>query len=158
MFLRIKRSIGPDSACYDLKLSVEDLMRALNLKDKPCVIELGVENVDAEIIASARPSENDYAGIDIDANTKNGQLYYLGNFELPNMDYENDIVARLYAGNAEYETDSPIALAKHSIKTENQQEKYTSPDSPTKIVYVDTELAQFRRWENTLTAPEHAED
>lgn len=158
MFLRIKHDVGIDSTRYNIKLSVEDLMKALNLKDKPDTIELGVENSDAEIIACARPPENEYAGIDVDAYTKNGQLYYLANFELPNMDYKNDITARLYAGNAEYETDAPIALAKHNIHPENQQEKYTSPDSPTKIVYIDTELAQFRRWENTLTAPEHAED
>lgn len=135
-------------------------------KYKAQSVALNVTRDDVTLTAMVYPGENEYVGLDVDAySEKDDMLYYLGNFELPSPTYENSIAARLYAGNSQFETDSPVALVRHDVKnktkTEENIRKYeNSHDGPHKIVYVDTDLAQYRNWTGTNEdeLPEHVED
>lgn len=151
----------------EFTLSLEQLLKAIGKdKYKANAVALNVTRDDITLTAMAYPGENEYVGIDVDAHSeKDDMLYYLGNFELPSPTYENSIAARLYAGNSQFETDSPIALVRHDVKdkekTEENIKKYeNSPFGLHKIVYVDTELAQYRIWKGAgeKDLPEHMED
>lgn len=151
----------------ELTLPLDVLLKAIGKdKHKAQSVALNITKDDVTLTAMTYPGENEYVGIDVDAHTKkDDMLYYLGNFELPAPDYENSIAARLYAGNSQFETDSPIALVRHDVKdkekTEENIKKYeNNTDGPHKIVYVDTDLAQYRNWTGTNEdeLPEHVED
>lgn len=151
----------------ELTLPLDVLLEAIGKdKCKAQSVALNVTRDDVTLTAIAYPGENEYVGIDVDAHSKkDDMLYYLGNFELPSPTYENSIAARLYAGNSQFETDSPIALVRHDVKdkekTEENIRKYeNSPFGLHKIVYVDTELAQYRTWNGAgeKDLPEHVED
>lgn len=155
-----------------LEVTLEDLINRCtpifsNLEERDCCeIKLNVKKDGMALFATARPNENEYVGLDVDATTEDGaQLYYLGNFELPCPTYENSIAGRLYAGDARFETDSPVTLVRHDVQNKEKIDanikKYgNSPFGPHKIVYVDTELAQYRNWTGTKEdeLPEHVED
>lgn len=109
--------------------------------------------------AYAFPYEEDYPGIYIDGISGNHQ-FCLANVELPNESYPQDFAARLYAGCEEYECDSPIALVKSNCQGQRPNgDSFSEGENLTKIVYVDTDFAQFRPWrEDGRPEPEHAED
>lgn len=93
--------------------------------------------------------------------TVNENYFYFASVMMPNRKAPNDFVAQLYAGDASYEADCPIAMVKSCASGRNPSGKaYSAGKGLTKIVYVDPEVAvaQYRPWRENLSMPEHAEE
>lgn len=143
------------------KVSIEDVEKALGLKETETV-RLGMQKGQAEMHAGICPKEEEYMGIDIDADIA-GDPMYLGNFELPCDTYPDRIAARLYAGHHAYETDEPIAIVTHDVTDRALMEERMArhADRPMrKLIYVEGRLADARQWTEGGEGcmPEHAED
>ena len=139
----------------DIAVPIASIARHMGLGGDVTEAELVVANKAGELSASVDATDCQYPGLTIDGYNADGDQLWLAEAELPNESYPTAVSARLYAGYAGQEFDGPIALVKHDIS------KPPAPDgtkAPTKIVYVDTETAQYRSWRETSPMPEHAED
>lgn len=147
---------------------IKELMEILLPNYKPDdvrEIRLEIEEKDCGVLrAEIDNKEKDYPGIYLTATDKNGRQFELAQAELPNEDNPDKAVARLYAGDLDYEYDGPIAMVKHKMNLDSaelERRKEAAKHAVIghhKIVYVDTDTAQYRVWRETGAAPEHAED
>lgn len=96
------------------------------------ILGVAVESNEASLEASWVGGD-EFPGINVNATTTDGRYYALMNSELPNSD-NPFITTRLYAGNSELETDSPIVFMAHGERDE--------ADESRRIVYVDYDLAK----------------
>ncbi len=137
------------------RISLDTLLDIMKISkdDTDCVI-LKISQDGNDLAASAPVHEAEYPGVALDAHDAHGRTIYLANAELPNDDYPGTSVARLYAGYAEIETDAPIAAVFTPMRGTVLPEYRPAP---TKLVYVDTELAQYRPWDHRAH-PEHLEE
>lgn len=135
-------------------IAVQDLLDKFWFSDYDVQsVGISVRRGSMELKATACPNEKEYPGISLDG-TNNGTNLWIANAELPNKDDTDNIRARLYAGYEGSEFDGPIALVRHNVKTVPKPAK----KPPTKIVYIDTDAAQYRPWRENKPMPEHAED
>lgn len=144
------------------RVDIADLIRVLGLKGfmSPESVALVVEKDDMRLIAKTDTNEQDYPAITIDGEA-NGDAYYLAQAELPNESYPTCMTARLYAGNSEYEVDSPIAITLHECTdSEMVKRRKAAYDESymTKLVYVDYDEAQAKQWKSSENMVEHRED
>ena len=136
-------------------ISLETLLNTLGIdKDSADCVILEITQDGNDLTASAPVHEAEYPGIALDAHDNHNRVIYLANAELPNDDYPDTSVARLYAGYAQFETDAPIAAVFTPMRGSVLPEY---KPAPTKLVYVDTELAQYRPWDHDAH-PEHLEE
>lgn len=76
------------------------------------------------------------------------RAYTLGNFELPSEELEYPFVtSRLYAGDEETETDSPVAIMVHPLRKDGDNSK--------RLICVDRDFASARSWENAEVGELH---
>lgn len=149
---------------FPLKELMEILLPSYKLDDIQ-EIQLEIEEKDCGVLrAEIDSKEKDYPGIYLTATDKNGRQFELAQAELPNTENPDKAVARLYAGDLDYEYDGPIAMVKHEMNLDSaelERRKEAAKHAVVghhKIVYVDTDTAQYRVWRETGAAPEHAED
>lgn len=148
------------------RLKLKDVLDALGIHGAAEEAGLMIEKNGQMLYASTMPNEEEYPGIMVDGKVRyevgdvtSGDLFWLGNFELPNPTYPHDMTARLYAGSASYEHDGPIALVKHQCDDmETNMKRANDNKAYHKIVYIDTEIAQDRPWAEAEPMPEHVED
>ena len=139
---------------------LQKLMSALGLNpdNPPVEINLYAEKNGERLVANVATRDDEYVGIYIDGFDSDGNPLYLAHCELPTESAPDSIEARLYAGYADYETDVPIAVVTHDIRDRKRlHERAESNKGYTKIVHVDTEVAQSRRMIEGMRI-EHAED
>lgn len=148
------RTLDGKEAVYTLDM----ILAALGVTGQVTQVDMVVKKDGRSLVATATPVNDEYPSIYVDGEIEGSERFYLANFELPNVSYPNDMVARLYAGAAGHEYDGPIALVKHTVDTQKLAERTASDKSLTKVVYVDTEMAQYRSWNERLPMPEHVED
>ena len=143
-------------------LSIRKLLETLGMdaNELPTELSIFVSKNGNTLLATCNPCEQDYASITTDGFDSNQNRLWLTQTELPNEAYLHSISARLYAGYAKYEADSPIALTIHDVKDrEKLRQRISDPKHTyTKIVHVDTGIAQYRPWRAAYELPEHAED
>lgn len=144
------------------RFTLQDIIKALGLPSVPEEIILSCEQHGNCLTASVEPKEAEYPGITVDATDSSGRQMYLANAELPNECFPDSITTRLYAGDSEFENDGPIAITKTKLMTDDdlsvRAEQTKGGRALTKIVYVNTETAQYRPWMENRDMPEHAED
>ena len=121
-----------------------------DLDKMPNTIALIVKKEDKHLIAETYPYETEYPGINVDA-THDAHKLYITNIELPSVTCPKAITARLYAGYDAFETDGPIAIVKHTLQDKATLKALTTrakegKPMPTKLVYIDTDVSQFRPW------------
>lgn len=145
--------------------TLQELLQALGVPAETAVLSFDMTQDDISLSVQLDAEETEYPGICVDGMDARGRKLYLGNFELPNKSYPGQIASRLYAGYAGFETDSPIAIVTHDVKhsgkrliRETDFRRTNRP--PTKLVYIDTDLAAARNWKDTDSKkmPEHLED
>ncbi len=145
-----------------IAVSLPDLLKALGQNKAVSTIGLSVTQNQQSLVATLSPDESDYPSITIDGVDKQNNPVYLTTVELPNADNPDAMTARLYAGVAEYETDEPIAFVRHKVDDpefiQNHTRRKAAGEPVTKIVYVDTDAAQYRPWKGSENLPEHTED
>lgn len=104
-------------------------------------------------------ADSQYPNICVDG-TAGKKRFYLTNAEMPNPSYPHSFASRLYAGSAEHETESPIAMVQcdiHELDYAFRSAKATEPLR--KIVYFDTDLAIAKPWVYSETGlPEHEQE
>lgn len=122
--------VGNATKQYDAK----NLFDGLGLgKLETVTVEKGNTSIFATICVDPK-----YPGIDIDG--KDGErLLYLANVELPNED-QPAIASRLYAGDAETETDSPIAMV--------LDYRRMAFDNTKRVIYIDQRLSEAREYDD----------
>ncbi len=154
----VQISIETREGVYNI--SAEELGKLLGLRKREAInaVKVTLSQGNKSLFAIAEPDE-EYPAITVDGEADE-KKFFLANIELPNPMYPNDFTSRLYAGCANYETDGPIAIVKSRIDGKKPSGKaYVDGDILTKIVYVDTDEAQYRPWKGDLTQlPEHVED
>lgn len=145
------------------EISLQDILRFAGVTEKgednvySVQTILRDEETGAELKTSVNFSEY-FPGITVDGSFK-GKDFYLANVELPNSDYPEDFVSRLYAGCADYESDAPIAMTKSNIYGEGPDFKsFSEFEKHTKIVYIDEDYAMAQTWTCAPFLREHAED
>ena len=143
----------------DVALPLDTLLRLANVEGEAIEVELVVATSDGELSASVDLLDKYYPGMTLDGYDKDGNKLWLANADLPNEEDTKNIVARLYAGYSAREYDGPIAMATHDISNPpSGRAAMTHTAVPTKIVYVDTTVAQWRPWIEEGPVPEHVED
>lgn len=110
---------------------VEKMMEK-NLDGECCILGIAVES-DGVCLEASWVGGDEFPGIDVNAMKDNKTYYTLMGAELANSD-NPFITTRLYAGNAELETDSPVAFMAHGERKEN--------DDSRRIVYADYDLVK----------------
>lgn len=145
------------------EISLQDILKMAGMQGKSeddiysVQTILRIEETGTELKSSANRSDH-FPGITVDGAFK-GKDFYLANVELPNSDYPDDFVSRLYAGCADYESDAPIAMAKSNIYGEGPDFKsFSEFEKHTKIVYIDEDYAMAQTWTCAPFLREHAED
>lgn len=148
-----------------VKLSLNDILSMIECggRGDPDAVALVLSQDGAALHAQAPIGEREYPGISVDCVDANGERLYQTGTELPNQDYPDRVVSRLYAGYAAYETDEPIACVSSKLLGEagldKAAESSNKKHTPTKIVYIDTSLAASRPWPGSQDGkPEHLED
>lgn len=149
-----KVSITVDTGDAVSVIGLDDLLAAFGIHGDPDTVALTVTQDGVSLKATTEPKETEYPNITVDAYDAAGEEIYLGNFELPCESMPDGIAARLYAGYAALETDSPIAIVKHKLRSqadlaEKQNWYQKSHSGPVKLVHVDMELAHARNWNGT---------
>lgn len=104
-------------------------------------------------------ADSQYPNICVDG-TAGKKRFYLTNAEMPNPSYPHSFVSRLYAGSAEHETESPIAMVQCDIHEQDYAFRSNKKAEPMcKIVYIDTDLAVANPWVYSETGlPEHVQE
>lgn len=142
------------------RIPLQDILEAFFEKDRKEDDVLNVTAVlkrDEMTLEAAVNADPEYPNIYVDG-TFGKKRFYLNNAEMPNPSYPHAFVSRLYAGNAEHETDSPIAMAQCDICESYLANSKTAPKPRHKIVYVDTDLAVAKPWVySSEELPEHEE-
>ena len=140
--------------------SMEHLMRLLGLPDIQ-KIGIRIENQDnVQLDATAFVHNMEYPGIDIDACDTSGERIYLTRVDLPNESFPDTIAARLYAGYACYECDTPIAIVPTRLLNKKELAKRADANqnatySPAKLIHIDYDLARPCPWNDTEHLREH---
>lgn len=111
---------------------LEEMMER-SLGGKIQIWGISVKKEDTALEASISGGD-DFPGMDINAVTDDGRLYVLANAELKNSD-NPFLTTRLYAGNTEFETDSPVVFMAHGERNKEDDSK--------RAVYVDKGLVSI---------------
>lgn len=98
---------------------------------------------DGKSLTASTSVQPDYVGMYLDG-ADGGRELSLAHAELPSMDYSS-FTTRLFAGDTETETDSPIALMLHGTRPDEDESR--------RLVYIDGDYAAARDWR---TAPRFA--
>lgn len=140
--------------------SMEQLIQQLGLPD---IQEIGIriENQDGvQLDTTASVDDMKYPGIDIDACDASGEQIYLTRAQLPNESFPDTITARLYAGYACYESNSPIATIPTRLLNKKELARRADANqnaaySPAKLIHIDYDLARPCPWNDTEHLREH---
>lgn len=154
--MKLKVKVRNGNKVVDKEITEEQLSTIVGGRIQS--VTLCVNHDGHELQAYASENE-DVAGICIDGKSGDN-LFYLANVETPGEYYEDSFVARLFAGNCNYETDSSIALVKSKADGKKPDGTPYAINGPlTKIVYIDRDCAVAREWnEQTENLSEHMED
>lgn len=143
------------------KIPIEEIFKEYGISF-PNSVCLEMEHEGMKLLAETSVDEADYPGIDIDAKDKNGKDIYLANVEFPNETFPDAIAARLYAGYADFETDSPIALTKTVLREKDEVDRLddvtATLNGMRKYVHVDYDAAVARNWKSNDNLEEHVEE
>lgn len=130
---------GADAKHIEVSISPEEILRLSgygSAKANAAILELEQEDK-GKVYATSSDNGPEYVGIYLSAE-KNGRLYELAHAELPTPDNKN-ITARLYAGDQDTETDSPIAMTQCGPRKNG--------DNSRRVVYIDTGFAVTKDWD-----------
>lgn len=159
--MEIKPQITIETLTKTYDIDIEALCKLIGISNTKDIytIKIILSQGDKNIIAYACPGEGaPFAVVD---GTTNENYFYFASVMMPNEKAPNDFVTQLYAGDASYEVDCPIAMVKSCASGQNPSgEVYSAGKGLTKIVYVDPEVAvaQYRTLKDETLCPEHAED
>lgn len=132
-------------------LSLSELLEAAGI-DAAAWVEMHIlDGKGRDLEAYVSLDENEYPGMTIDGYDENNNHYWLANVDMPNEDYGDRFQARLYAGREDCEYDGPVAIV--NSKTGEPAQR----DVRKKIIYIDTETAEVRAWNEKGPMPEHGE-
>lgn len=136
--------------------SMEQLIQQLGIPD---IQEIGIriENQDnIELNTTASVHDMKYPGVDIDACDASGEQIYLARAQLPNESFPDTVTARLYAGYACYESNSPIATVPTRLLNKKELARRADANySPAKLIHIDYDLARPCPWNDTGHLREH---
>lgn len=140
----VKLQYGKGNDRKVMALTAEEILALAGFKDvKVYSAALSVESDGKSLTAMTSVQEPEFVGMYLDGADGDRELC-LAHAELPSLEYSN-FTTRLFAGDSETETDSPIAFMVHGRRPDK--------DDSRRLVYIDHDYAAARDWG---TAPRFA--
>ena len=141
----------------EIHVPLDEVLSDLGIEGDARSVCIKVEQDGNALLAETCPHNRDFPYVSLDAMNADGDFFNVAMVELPNEDLPTSVSARLYAGLDSHEYDEPIAEVRHAMDVSALKAR-PGMKPPTKVVWVNDDVATSRNMSRNDNYFEHEED